>query len=159
MNSRRWRLGALIIVSTVSLAACSAEDTNAAPETEEATATSLATETAGESATTPADERPIPDVVREAVGPMCGEAARDGEAYNVIAIQGGERCDEAMEAVTEFTSKDSEAVEESEDTWQVSSDWRCGRGTRLEGEPEDAEEYTVNCWDAETRVLLLPQPE
>lgn len=159
MNSRRWRLGALIIVSTVSLAACSAEDTNAAPETEEATVTSVATETAGESATTPADERPIPDVVREAVGPQCGEATRDGEAYNVIAIQGGERCEEAMQAVTEFASEDSEAVEESKDIWQVSNDWRCGRGTRLEGEPEDAKEYTVNCWDAETRVLLLPQPE
>lgn len=156
-----WRIGALITISAVALTGCSSDDTDSAQDTDQATVTNTATETVGEATASDAAaaERPIPDVVREAVGPMCGEATHNGEAYNVIAIQGGERCEEAMQAVTEFTSEDSEAVEESKDIWQVSNDWRCGRGTRLEGEPEDAKEYTVNCWDAETRVLLLPQPE
>lgn len=169
MITRRLRMGALLTAAAVTLAGCSANDANDANGasganefTSEATVTNEVTETAEAGDATPPDfaseTRPVPDTVREAVGPICGEAQREGETYNIIAIQGGDRCAEAMEVVNDFTSEDSQAVQETDDSWKAINDWRCGRGTRLEDEPADAEQYTMNCWDAQTRVLFLPKP-
>lgn len=165
MNKMR-AAAALCAAAVMTLTACSsteqgAPSTNApvtntgdkAPET-----AGQVVETTGADITPPdfaSDTRPVPDTVREVAGPLCGHTERDGRTYDIIAISGGERCAEAMEVVNDFVAADSQAVQEADDSWHALNNWRCGRGTRLEDEPADAEDYTMNCWDAGTRVLFM----
>lgn len=163
-------VAAAALTATLSLSGCANEDAAPAPETSEqvqknqpetATNDELEPLDDGSPAVDPPDfaseTRPVPDVVIDAVGPKCGEATRPdtGKTYNIMAVNGGDRCEEAMEVVNDFVSEDTKAVKQSDDSWQAINDWRCGRGTRLQGEPTDAEDYTMNCWDGRTRVLFM----
>lgn len=86
---------------------------------------------------------------------VCGTATSNfsNRTYDIIAIEGPPRCNEAMAVVNDFFSGNTNAIKDGDESWQAINGWRCGRGVNV-GRVEPGS-YTMNCWDDRTRVVFV----